>query len=186
MRYTLSYLAFFELLGSLASARAACILKGGWQDDVVWPSHQERQWCSGNIQASHACAPGSTPGWRISCVRARVCRNGMRPMLASAQWNMTSAGLERAIPGSVGRCLIHWATRPSDSPVSPHTQPHALTHRTTLMGGAEEHVPFRADLLLDSLRRSPVKIGTIQRRLAWPLRRDDTHKSRSVSIFCPF
>ena len=36
---------------------------------------------------------------------------------------------------------------------------------------------------LDSLRGSSVKIGTIQRRLAWP--QDDTHKSRSVSIFCP-
>ena len=119
-------------------------------------------------------------------VCARGCRNGMRPMLASAQWNMTSAGLKPAIPGSMGRCLIHWATRPSDSLVSPHTQPHALTHRTTLMGGAEEHVPFRADLLLDSLRRSSVKVGTIQRRLAWPLRKDDTQKSKSVSIFCPF
>jgi len=78
------------------------------------------------------------------------------------------------------------ATRPSDSLVSPHTQPHALTHRTTLMGGAEEQVPFRADLLLDSLRRSSVQMGTIQRRLAWPLRKDDTHESRSVSIVCPF
>ena len=38
----------------------------------------------------------------------------------------------------------------------------------------------------DSLRRSSVKIGTIQRRLAWPLRKDDTHKSRSVSIFLFF
>ena len=27
------------------------------------------------------------------------------------------------------------------------------------------------------------KIGTIQRRLAWPLRKDDTHKSRSVNNF---
>ena len=27
---------------------------------------------------------------------------------------MISAGLEPAIPGSVGGCLIHWATRPSD------------------------------------------------------------------------
>ena len=27
---------------------------------------------------------------------------------------LTSAGLEPAIPGSVGRCLIHWATRPLD------------------------------------------------------------------------
>ena len=32
--------------------------------------------------------------------------------------------------------------------------------------------------LSDSLRGSSVKIGTIQRRLAWPLRKDDTHKSR--------
>ena len=33
----------------------------------------------------------------------------------------------------------------------------------------------------DSLRGSSIKIGTIQRRLAWPLRKDDTHKSRSVN-----
>ena len=37
--------------------------------------------------------------------------------------------------------------------------------------------------ILDSLRGSSVKIGTIQRRLAWPLRKDDTHKSRSVNNF---
>jgi hypothetical protein len=36
---------------------------------------------------------------------------------------------------------------------------------------------------LDSLWGSSVKIGTIQRRLAWPLRKDDTHKSRSVLFF---
>ena len=35
----------------------------------------------------------------------------------------------------------------------------------------------------DSLRRSSDKIGTMQRRLAWPLRKDDTHKSRSVTSF---
>ena len=28
------------------------------------------------------------------------------------------------------------------------------------------------------------KIGTIQRRLAWPLRKDDTHKSRTYHFFC--
>ena len=40
---------------------------------------------------------------------------------------------------------------------------------------------------LDSLRESSVKIGTIQRRLAWPLRKDDTHKSRSVNkLSCQF
>ena len=36
---------------------------------------------------------------------------------------------------------------------------------------------------VDSLRGSSVKIGTIQKRLAWPLRKDDTHKSRSVNNF---
>ncbi|CAM6015142.1 unnamed protein product [Sphagnum balticum] len=31
------------------------------------------------------------------------------------------------------------------------------------------------------------KIGTIQRRLAWPLRKDDTHKSRNgPNFFAPF
>ncbi|KEH35898.1 transmembrane protein, putative [Medicago truncatula] len=31
------------------------------------------------------------------------------------------------------------------------------------------------------------KIGTIQRRLAWPLRKDDTHKSRNgPNFFCIF
>jgi len=38
---------------------------------------------------------------------------------------------------------------------------------------------------LDPLRRSSVKIGTIQRRLAWPLRKDDTQKSRMVSNLPP-
>jgi hypothetical protein len=30
------------------------------------------------------------------------------------------------------------------------------------------------------------KIGTIQRRLAWPLRKDDTHKSRTYHFFALF
>ena len=38
-----------------------------------------------------------------------------------------------------------------------------------------------ATVRMDSLRGSSIKIGTIQRRLAWPLRKDDTHKSRSVN-----
>ena len=36
---------------------------------------------------------------------------------------------------------------------------------------------------LDSFRGSSVKIGTTQRRLAWPLHKDDTHKSRSDTSF---
>jgi len=34
--------------------------------------------------------------------------------------------------------------------------------------------------------RSSAKIGTIQRRLAWPLRKDDTHKSRMYHFFFNF
>ena len=40
-----------------------------------------------------------------------------------------------------------------------------------------------AHIYKDSFRGSSVKIGTIQRRLAWPLRKEDTHKSRSVNNF---
>ena len=35
-------------------------------------------------------------------------------------------------------------------------------------------------LIPDSLRGSSAKIGTVQRILAWPLRKDDARKSRSV------
>ena len=45
---------------------------------------------------------------------------------------MTPAGLEPAIPGSVGRCLIHWATVPVDIPSS-----LAVCHRMPV-------TPFRA------------------------------------------
>ena len=40
---------------------------------------------------------------------------------------------------------------------------------------------FCFPFLLDSLRGSSVTTGTIQRRLAWPLRKDDTQNSRSVT-----
>ena len=36
----------------------------------------------------------------------------LQSFLAYSVVEVTSAGLEPAIPGSVGRCLIHWATRP--------------------------------------------------------------------------
>ena len=32
----------------------------------------------------------------------------------------------------------------------------------------------------DSLRGSSLKAGTIQRRFAWPLRKDDTHNTRGI------
>ena len=61
------------------------------------------------------------------------------------------------------------------------------------LGGSWQKLPDRRRhdsvlqrMLLDPRKRSSVKIGTIQRRLAWPLRKDDTHKSRSVTNFLIF
>ena len=45
------------------------------------------------------------------------------------------------------------------------------------------HTQNFQNFISDSFRGTSVKIGTIQRRLAWPLRKDDTHKSRSVLNF---
>jgi len=67
-----------------------------------------------------------------------------------------------------------------------HTQTHTDTHRYTQIRNEMLHLyqgSHRRLMQLDSLRGSSVKIGTIQRRLAWPLRKDDTHKSRSVLNF---
>ncbi len=35
-----------------------------------------------------------------------------------------------------------------------------------------------------SIRNTYTKIGTIQRRLAWPLRKDDTQNREAFHIFC--
>ena len=53
---------------------------------------------------------------------------------------------------------------------------------------AKNQIKSNSQISLDSFRGTSVKIGTIQRRLAWPLRKDDTHKSRRVDDFlcvCP-
>uniref|UniRef100_A0A7N0TND4 Uncharacterized protein n=1 Tax=Kalanchoe fedtschenkoi TaxID=63787 RepID=A0A7N0TND4_KALFE len=76
-------------------------------------------------------------------------------------------------------------TRPRLTHQSPflHTVPQP--HESSLDSGFEG--PRR-----DSISRWEVvpsgtsdKIGTIQRRLAWPLRKDDTHKSRNGPNFFP-
>ncbi len=61
---------------------------------------------------------------------------------------MTPAGLEPAIPGSVGRCLIHWATGPDSvlghiataAPVQPTTFPRAAAH-CTLCSAVRDDIP---------------------------------------------
>ena len=55
-------------------------------------------------------------------------------------------------------------------------------HTYTHVHSTHIHIHVHILLVSDSLRGSSVKLGTMQRRLAWPLRKVDTHKSRSVSI----
>ena len=62
-------------------------------------------------------------------------------------------------------------------------QHNRLTNTPHTMPQLQNKLHVSSHVLMDSLRRLSVKIGTIQRRLAWPLRKDDTHKSRSVNIF---
>jgi hypothetical protein len=51
--------------------------------------------------------------WHVEL--ARYIEKNLRACLQTSKENeMTPAGLEPAIPGSVGRCLIHWATGPLD------------------------------------------------------------------------
>ena len=45
------------------------------------------------------------------------------------------------------------------------------------------HATIKAPSSMDSLRGSSANIGTIRRRLVCPLRKDDTHRSRSVNYF---
>ncbi len=79
-----------------------------------------------------------------------------------------------------GRAAVGVATRHVED-ASAHSPAHPGYEGRRLQVRRNMH--FRATGLLDSLRGSSVKIGTIQRRLAWPLRKDDTHKSRSVNNF---
>ena len=74
----------------------------------------------------------------------RTCRHARTHHHAVVQARrLTSAGLEPAIPGSVGRCLIHWATGPVDpclgeSSIALPPVHAASTYRD--MGGRQQQV----------------------------------------------
>ena len=57
-----------------------------------------------------------------------------------------------------------------------------ITHKTVLFSvSARAVVTNKVETArMDSLRGSSVKLGMIQKRLAWPLRKDDSQKSRSA------
>ena len=74
--------------------------------------------------------------------------------------------------GSIPRSGAHFAVaRKEDSNHLVANKPFTLT-------------PNKSKIItLDPLWGASEKIGTIQRRLAWPLRKDDTHKSRMYHFF---
>ena len=84
--------------------------------------------------------------------------------LMLAQWKLVSMALRRL--------YLHWM--PSEVSSSPADGNLSGSPITVLR---RKHV-----FISDPLRGSSVKIRTIQRRVAWPLRKDATHKSRGVII----
>ena len=57
------------------------------------------------------------------------------------------------------------------------------TNQTANARWWSQRLPRVSRCMPDPLRGESEKIGTIQRRLAWPLRKDDTHKSRMYHFF---
>ena len=102
---------------------------------------------------------------------------------------LRTAGLCRLIPAAWCACFIEPCYTPSYKPsrdileteVSINALPTSWMSRHRDTHWRNQQCIFA--ILTDSLRGTSGKIGTIQRRLAWPLRKDDTHKSRSVTIF---
>ena len=84
--------------------------------------------------------------------------------LMLAQWKLVLMALRRL--------YLHWM--PSEVSSSPADGNLSGSPITVLR---RKHV-----FISDPLRGSSVKIRTIQRRVAWPLRKDATHKSRGVII----
>ena len=88
------------------------------------------------------------------------------------RWNMgmTPAGLEPAIPGSVGRCLTHWATGPADlcciiivkktAPVPPPLCPVFSLSRMTVVA---------IEVVCRRHKRASVPRGEGERGDGWPL-----------------
>ena len=92
--------------------------------------------------------------------------------LWSANWDPQVLGCER---GSLSHFNL-WKLPP---PFWGTNHPNWRTGRHPL----PEFCPLRCQ---KSLRGPSIKIGTIERRLAWPLRMDDTHKSRNVVDFSQY
>ena len=100
----------------------------------------------------------------------------------------------RSAPLRTGRCSVCLLAASKQAnkappPVFPGSAPSLppTTFPTIAAVAGRTSVADGPDSLTDSLRGSSVKIGTTQRRLArglaWPLRKDDTHKSGNVLNF---
>ena len=114
--------------------------------------------------------------------RARVrCAGGGRAQRrAHNSARAASRAMDRAFVGVPPRCTAQRAPRDNGAPESHLGDARVSANIVT----TEECINITGILYqaLDSPLRwgASDKIGTIQRRLAWPLRKDDTHKSRMV------
>ena len=94
------------------------------------------------------------------------------------------------------RSIVDLPTSRSSTCAAPHT-PSCSPEQIRQPAGCSNPILVlvyiqtqRARMVLSTRKgMTLIKIGTIQRRLAWPLRKDDTHKSRKdryfFLLFCP-
>ncbi len=123
--------------------------------------------------------------WVGTCWRAGTNLGSTLFWRARKHVQPPSAHNRRALQPATARRTNARKARPEARPLRQHSPTLATTAQNRLRPpvcppavGTPHMLPVE---LSDSLRGSSVKIGTIQRRLAWPLRKDDTHKSRSVT-----
>ena len=111
------------------------------------------------VKCAQRCFPNATKN--LSILRARQER--------LQEKNLILVGLEPTIPGSVGRCLIHWATGPTDAhdvtksstsscSCAQHTSAKVVAHANTCLSPSQPTVSAEANKVI---RPPGIEPGTI-------------------------
>ena len=122
---------------------------------------------------------------------------GVSPMvLSTGNPNLPAAAsgsCKQGTPdGTVGRCCSHLGPksrlgRRTASKRSRYKLQKSNSEKQPITGSSQMRAVYSHTVNPCTRLRTYDKFGTIQRRLAWPLRKDDTHKSRNgFKLFLPF
>ena len=111
------------------------------------------------VKCAQRCSPNAPQ--KLSTLRARQER--------LQEKNLILVGLEPTIPGSVGRCLIHWATGPTDGhdvtksstsscSCAQHMSAKVVAHANTCLSPSQSTVSAEANKVI---RPPGIEPGTI-------------------------